>query len=186
MSASRATQRINGWREQSFMSVQTPTVYRISAIWMILLVFFATLSAEISVAADSPVKTLRVEGVFEEVRDAVKLSIENKGINIAHTLPAGEMLNGTAKDFGIDRNVFLHAETVEFCSARISHQLAQANHENIVLCPFTISIYVLTNDPGHVYLSYRRPFALDNEKSQAAVNEVVQLMESVISEASEW
>jgi uncharacterized protein (DUF302 family) len=96
------------------------------------------------------------------------------------------MLNRTGKDFGIEKNVFLQAETVEFCSARISHRLAQANHENILLCPFTISIYVLSDDPEHVYLSWRRPFALSDTESQAAVQEMVELIETIIREASEW
>ncbi len=55
-----------------------------------------------------------------------------------------------------------------------------------MLCPFGISIYVLTADPEHVYLSYRRPFTLPDEKSQSAVREINQLIESVISEVSEW
>ncbi|MEN8108348.1 MAG: DUF302 domain-containing protein [Pseudomonadota bacterium] len=137
-------------------------------------------------AADGPVKTVKIEGDFRDTLRSVKFAIHGKGINIAHTLPASNMLNRTARDFGIEKNVFLQAETVEFCSARISHQLAQANYENILLCPFTISVYVLTTDPGHVYLSYRRPFTLPDDASQAAVEEVVQLIESVISEATEW
>jgi hypothetical protein len=64
--------------------------------------------------------------------------------------------------------------------------LAQASHENIVLCPFTISVYVLTDDPGRVYMTYRRPFTLDSDASRAAVTEVIELVEGVISEAGEW
>ena len=135
---------------------------------------------------ESPVKTYKVEGDFTDVLDSVKLAIEGKGINIAHTLPASSMLNRTAETFGITENVFIQAETVEFCSARISHQLAQANHENILLCPFTISVYVLSTDPDHVYLSYRRPFTMLDEQSQAAVQEMVALIESVITEVTAW
>ena len=137
-------------------------------------------------ADEGPVNTVKVSGDFEDIRDGVRQAIEGKGINIAHTLPAGDMLNRTGKDFGIEQDVFLQAETVEFCSARISHRLAQANHENILLCPFTISIYVLSDDPDHVYLSWRRPFSLGDTESQAAVQEMVELIEAVIREASEW
>jgi uncharacterized protein (DUF302 family) len=137
-------------------------------------------------ADEHPVKTVRVSGDFKDIRDSVRQAIEGKGINIAHTLPAGDMLNRTGKDFGIAVNTFIQAETVEFCSARISHRLVQANPENILLCPFTISIYVLTTDPENVRLSYRRPFTLPDDNSQAAVQEVVQLIEGVISEATAW
>ena len=134
----------------------------------------------------SPVKTYKVEGDFTDVLDSVKTAIEGKGINIAHTLPASNMLNRTGEAFGITDNVFIQAETVEFCSARISHQLAQANHENILLYPFTISIYVLTRDPDLVHLSYRRPYTMADDESQAAIQEMVQLVESIINEATTW
>ncbi|MEA2094328.1 MAG: DUF302 domain-containing protein [Pseudomonadota bacterium] len=137
-------------------------------------------------AADEPVKTVRIEGNFEDTLDGVKSAIQGKGINIAHTLPASNMLNSTGKDFGIEKNIFQQAETVEFCSARISHRLAQANHENILLCPFTISVYVLTDDPDHVHLSWRRPFGFSDAESQAAVQDMVDLIEGIIREATEW
>jgi uncharacterized protein (DUF302 family) len=153
----------------------------ITALAWILLLLPLTVSAELR-----PVETVQVEGEFTDVRDSIRQAIEGKGINIAHTLPASDMLNRTGKDFGIEKNVFVQAETVEFCSARISHLLAKANHENILLCPFTISIYVLTDDPEHVRLSWRRPFSFDDPESQAAVKEMEALIEAVIREATEW
>ena len=153
----------------------------------VFLVAWMTVLLPLTGSADeAPVKSVRVTGDFENIRDSVRQAIEGKGINIAHTLPASDMLNRTGKDFGIEKNVFLKAETVEFCSARISHRLAQANHENILLCPFTISVYVLTDDPDHVYLSWRRPFPVSDTESRAAVKEMVELIEAIIREATEW
>ena len=154
--------------------------------WFILMASISALLPLDGSAEQAPVTTVTVAGQFEDVRDNIRQAIEGKGINIAHALPASDMLNRTGKDFGIEKNVFLQAETVEFCSARISHLLAQANHENILLCPFTISIYVLTDDPDNVRLSWRRPFTLDDTDSQAAAQEMVELVESIISEATEW
>jgi uncharacterized protein (DUF302 family) len=141
------------------------------------------LTAQVS---ELPVKTIKVEGEFADVLDSIKGAIEGKGINIAHTLPASDMLNRTGDAFGMSENVFVNAETVEFCSARISHQLARANYENILLCPFTISVYVLSSDPQHVRLSYRRPFVMDDDDSRAAVADMVKLIESIIKEATAW
>jgi uncharacterized protein (DUF302 family) len=153
----------------------------------VILMAWMTILLPLTGSADeAPVKSVRVTGDFENIRDSVRQAIEGKGINIAHTLPASDMLNRTGKDFGIEKNVFLKAETVEFCSARISHRLAQANHENILLCPFTISVYVLTDDPDHVYLSWRRPFPVSDTESRAAVKEMVELIEAIIREATEW
>ena len=71
---------------------------------------------------------------------------------------------------------------VEFCSAKISHQLIQANFENISLCPFSISVYVLNADPDNVRLTFRKPYVLD-EASKKAVEEMTVLMQEIIQEA---
>ena len=156
-------------------------------LFRVMIIMWMLVSVPLGGSADEgPVRTVRVSGEFEDVRDGIRQAIEGKGINIAHTLPAGDMLNRTGADFGVEKNVFLQAETVEFCSARISHRLAQANHENILLCPFTISIYVPSDDADHVYLSWRRPFSLGDKESQAAVQEMVELMEAIVREATEW
>ena len=165
------------------VSSQTAKTRLCRAVLMAWIIVLLPLSGS---AEKAPVETVRVSGDFEDIRDSVRQAIEGKGINIAHTLPAGDMLNRTGKDFGIEKNVFLQAETVEFCSARISHRLAQANPENILLCPFTISIYVLSDDPEHVYLSWRRPFSFGDKESQAAVQDMVKLIETIVRDATEW
>ncbi len=141
--------------------------------------------AQSAAAADaSPFVARKVEGRFFDVLASVKDVIIGRGINIAHTLPASRMLNRTGPAFGMHQKVYLDAETVEFCSARISHMLAAANPRNILLCPFTISVYVLSSDPAHVYVSYRKPVAEKN--SEAAVAEVLKLLESIVEEALSW
>lgn len=133
---------------------------------------------------DSPFVSRKVEGHFLDVLASVKDVIIGRGINIAHTLPASRMLNRTGPAFGMQQNVYMDAETVEFCSARISHMLSAANPRNILLCPFTISIYVLTRDPAHVYVAYRKPVGEKN--SEAAVAEVTKLLDSLVEEALSW
>lgn len=135
-------------------------------------------------APASPFVSRKVEGHFFDVLASVKDVIIGRGINIAHTLPASRMLNRTGPAYGRHDNVYMDAETVEFCSARISHMLAAANHRNILLCPFTISVYVLTAEPGYVYVSYRKPVA--GAESKAAVQEVEKLMAGIVEEALSW
>lgn len=136
--------------------------------------------------APSPVYTKIIEGGdYEESLSTLKEIIKGKGINIAHTLPPSEMLERTGPAFGITEKVLKNGEIIEFCSAKISHKLIQANFENINLCPFTISIYVLTSDPDNVRLTYRKPYVLD-EASKAAVDEMTDLMEDIIEETAEW
>ena len=135
-------------------------------------------------ASEGPFVTKIVEGSFDEIYTGLKDVIVGKGINIAHTLGASEMLNRTAPAFNIKKNVFINAETVEFCSAKISHKLAALDPRNVVLCPFTISVYVLTDDPKNVHLTYRIPVA--NKGSEKVVAEIVKLVKDIINEATDW
>jgi len=138
------------------------------------------------VAQDSPVYTKVVEGaVYADMLDAVKEIIQGRGINIAHTLPPSDMLERTGPAFGVSDQVLKDGEIIEFCSAKISHQLIQANYENISLCPFTISVYELNSDPGNVRMTFRKPFVID-EASREAVEAMTDLVKGIIEEAAEW
>ncbi len=135
---------------------------------------------------ESPVFTKIVEdAVFEDTLDAVKETIKGKGINIAHTLPSSGMLGSTGPSFGITEPLLKNGEMVEFCSAKISHQLIQANLQNIVLCPFNIAVYELTAEPGKVYITFRKPYVID-EASIEATNAMAKLMIEIIEEAADW
>ena len=142
----------------------------------------AALCAPTSWAADDKIVTVKVEGEFADVSANVRSAIVGKGINISNTLPASDMLNRTGRDFGYTRDVYVDAETYEFCSAALSHKLARKHPDNIVLCPFTISVYVLTDEPGFVRLSYRIPTGRPG--TEAIVEEIVELIQSIIEEAT--
>jgi uncharacterized protein (DUF302 family) len=133
-------------------------------------------------ASQDPIVTRQIEGNFHEVSGNVRMAIIGKGINIAHVLPASQMLHRTGSDFGYKSAVYGEAETYEFCSARISHKLSRIHPDNIVLCPFTISVYTLKDEPGMVRLSYRIPTGRPG--TEEVIKEVVTLIESIIEEAS--
>jgi len=134
----------------------------------------------------SPVYTKIVEdGIFEDTLDAVKETIKGKGINIAHTLPSSGMLGSTGPSFGITEPLLKNGEMVEFCSAKVSHQLIQANLENIVLCPFNIAVYELNAEPGKIFITFRKPYVID-EASIEATDAMVELMTEIIEEAADW
>lgn len=133
-------------------------------------------------AAEDPIVTKKVEGEFKEVSSNVRSAIIGKGINIANVLPASEMLHRTGPTFGYKNEVYGQAETYEFCSARISHKLSRVNPDNIVLCPFTISVYTVASEPGMVRLSYRIPTGRPG--TEAVIEEVVELIESILEEVA--
>lgn len=141
-----------------------------------------TLTATTVLAADNPIVTSRIEGDFFDVTNSIRMAIIGKGINIAHELPASDMLNRTGPAYGYKTDIYKHARTFEFCSAEISHKLARQDPENIVLCPFTISVYTLINDPDFVRITYRIP--VGRPGSEEIVKQVITLVSGIIEDAS--
>lgn len=97
------------------------------------------------------------KGSYEDVRDAVVTAIEGKGLLVDRVAHVGDMLARTAKDVGAVRTLYGKAEVFEFCSARISREMMEADPHQIAICPYTIAVYTLPGEPGLVYVSYRRP-----------------------------
>ncbi len=116
-------------------------------------------------------------GRFDDVSQSLVAAIEGKGLVIAHTSRVGEMLDRTGKDIGASRRVYEQTETYEFCSARVSRMMMEADASNIVYCPFAITVYTLPGKPNAVYLAYRRP--------PAAVPAVGELIKSIVADAME-
>jgi hypothetical protein len=150
-----------------------------SSIWLfVVLVAFSSHA----VAGSESIVTRKVEGEFHSVANNVRTAILGKGINIAHVLPASNMLKRTASAYGYDKDVYSDAETYEFCSADLSQQLSRANPDNIVMCPFTISVYALPSEPGYVRLAYRIPSGMPG--TEGIVKEIVKLIESILDDAT--
>ncbi len=107
--------------------------------------------------ADDDVVTYQSANDFETTKEYIEQAITDKGLRVSGTLHVGEMLNRTGADLGIEHQVYIKAESVEFCSATVSHQMVQVDPRNLVVCPFTISVYVLNKTPDQVYVSYQKP-----------------------------
>jgi len=171
---------------KSFATIQLSLAGQFRLMVICSMVFYISSAHANGVTEESPVYTQIVEGGdYLDILGTVKQIIQGRGISIAHTLAPAEMLNRTGPDFGITKPVLKDGEMVEFCSAKISHQLIQANPENITLCPFAISVYVLASDPGNVRLTFRQPYVID-AASQAAVSEMTSLVKGIITEAADW
>lgn len=122
-------------------------------------------------------------GKFEDVRDDVEMAITNRGLVINNVSHVGEMLQRTGKDLGDAKQVFLKAEALEFCSAVVSRRMMEANPDNIVFCPYVISIYVLPEKPNEVRIAYRKPQIVGSPASQAALKAVDELLSGIVHEA---
>lgn len=94
---------------------------------------------------------------FDDAKEAVVMAIENRGLVINYTSHIAEMLARTGSDIGATRQIFDKAEIIEFCSAKLSRKMMELDPHNIVLCPFSISIYTLPGEKNTTWVAYRLP-----------------------------
>lgn len=147
------------------------------------LVFILLLLASAAVrAADLANPLFKTHGKFEEVRDMLVISIENRGLKINNVNHIAEMLERTGKDLGAARPVFAKGEQYEFCSAVISRKMMEADPHSIILCPYIISIYSLPNDGDTIYLAYRKAPPTRNKALKKALADVDTLLSGIIRE----
>lgn len=126
--------------------------------------------------------TIIIQAKYQDVRDDILDSVRGKGINIAGVFHASKMLNNTKGVFNFRRNVYKNAEIIEFCSARISHEISRANPLNILLCPFKIAVFNLEKNPDNIHVVYALPETTD-KKSKKAIRKIEGLIRSIIEDA---
>lgn len=158
---------------------------------LILLVFATSTFAEGIASAGKGAATSHKHRVtltstqdFESVKSAVNEAIIGRGLVINNTSHIGAMLERTGSVVGDGaKKIFLKAEAYEFCSATVSRLTMEADPHNIVFCPYIILVYVLPNEPNKTYLSFRKPDAVGNKASKAAIKEVEKLLRAILEEA---
>lgn len=146
----------------------------------LLLLVFTTLAAH----ADDQQPILSKKGTFQDVRDDLVTAIESRGLKINHTNHISDMLDRTGAAVGDTRQIYVQAEQVEFCKADLSRKMMSADPANIVYCPYIISIYTKPDAPGEVFLSYRKPLAIDpNPATAEALKDVDALLSGILDDA---
>jgi len=125
------------------------------------------------------------QGSFEDAKEAVEMAITGRGFVINNVSHVGEMLERTGKDLGNARQIFIKAEALEFCSATLSRKMMEADPDNIVFCPYIISIYVLPEKPNEVRLAYRKMQIVGTPAAQKSLMAVNDLLADIIKEAVE-
>jgi uncharacterized protein (DUF302 family) len=125
-------------------------------------------------------------GKYREIRENVELAITEQGLVINNVSHVADMLANTARDLGFTRQVYLHGEVFEFCSATLSREMTEADQGLIVLCPYTIQIWETPEKPGTIYVGYRRLPVTGTEAAQAVVNKINALLEKIVRAALSW
>ena len=141
-------------------------------------------SAAILAADPHPVVTYSKQAKFEEVRDDLKLAIEDRGLVIDYQSFVNRMLERTGKDLGSARKLYADAQAFVFCSAALSRKAMEADAANLALCPYSITVYATASEPEKVHVSYRRIWRPDGSAaSRAALKEVDALLDGIAREA---
>ncbi len=121
------------------------------------------------------------EGNFHNLRSDLVDAIESRGLVISYTAHAANMLERTAEAVGALTKAYQDADILLFCKADLTYHLTIANPHNLVLCPYSISIYTLANKPQTVYLSIRRP-----DLQVAEYASIHSLLEAIIADTLSW
>lgn len=136
-----------------------------------------------ALAAGDYMAVFTKEGSFEDVRDAVDMAITGQGLVVNNVSHVGEMLERTGQVVAGAKQIFLKAEVLEFCSAVVSRKMMEADPDNIVFCPYTISVYVVPEKPNEVRVAYRKPQIVGSPASQKALKAVDELLSDIVKEA---
>lgn len=126
------------------------------------------------------------QGTYEDTVDLVRTAITGKGLVVNTVSHIGDMLKRTGKDLGTTEDIYLHAESLEFCHATVSRNSMKASPYNIVFCPYIISVYSLPSDPKTSYILYRRPQIVGSKASKKSLLAIENLLDGVVQEALAW
>ena len=113
------------------------------------LLFFATpLSAQ-------NMTSVTVPEMLDDMEFAVESAILDMGLTIDFTSHSGDMLERTRMDVGSDVVLFTGATIYNFCSARVSRQVIEADINNITFCPYSIFLYSTPDNPDETIIGHQ-------------------------------
>ena len=127
-------------------------------------------------------RTYRSDSSFEDTLDGLKAAIQERGMYINNVMDMSGMLERTGQDLGLAGGTYAQASSVEFCSAPLAHQMTAEHPARIINCPFIISLYRLSAEPGATYVVHRGIPRHEQDASPAMAKIATMLQE--LSEAA--
>ncbi len=115
---------------------------------------------------------------LDDMEFAVESAILDMGLTIDFTSHSGEMLERTRVDVGSDVVLFSGATIYNFCSARVSRQVIEADINNITFCPYSIFLYSTPDNPDETTIGHQ---TYPGESMQPAND----LLDEIIANATE-
>lgn len=150
-------------------------------VWAASIIFIGL--SQLALADGEHMSVSIKQGSFEDAKEAVEMAITGRGFVINNVSHVGEMLERTGKDLGSSKQVFIKAEALEFCSATVSRRMMEADPDNIVFCPYIVSIYVLPEKPNEVRVAYRTTQIVGSPASRKALTAVNELLAEIVKDA---
>lgn len=152
-----------------------------SLLGTLIAMAFLTLSVSANEAA---LKTYSLQADYADVVLDVEDGIVNAGLNIDYRGKIAAMLERTGKDIGATNKIYKGAEFMQFCSARLSRDMMEADPANMGACPYIIFVYETVKKPGTIVVGYKRPLGAPGKASQKALGKIEALLEGIIKEAA--
>ncbi len=101
------------------------------------------------------IMSVSVPETVDDMEFAVESAILDMGLTIDFVSYTGDMLSRTMADVGSDVEIFSGATLYNFCSARISRQVLEADPTNVAYCPYTIFVYSLPDNPDETIIGHQ-------------------------------
>ena len=98
---------------------------------------------------------ITVDDTIDNVTFSLESAILDKGLTIDFTSHTGDMLERTREDVGSDKVLYTEATIFNFCSARVSRQVMEADIANIAFCPYAIYVYATPDNPDQTVIGHR-------------------------------
>jgi uncharacterized protein (DUF302 family) len=149
-----------------------------------LMLLAALALATLPAAAQPVVSYVKAGAKFDDIRDNVRTAIENRGLVVDYQGQIGQMLDRTGADVGSTKPLYAGAQSLQFCSAKLSRKTMEAYAGNVVMCPYSIVVYATAAKPGDVVVAYRRLMSPGGgPASRRALDEVEALLDAIAREA---
>ncbi|WP_018864247.1 MULTISPECIES: DUF302 domain-containing protein [Thioalkalivibrio] len=164
---------------------QLTQLLRRSAIALTLsagLALGATASAYETVMETDERVIFKIEGDFDHYFEMIEEAISAEGMVVNNVGHIASMLDRTANQER-GEGIYLEGRSVEFCSATYSRATMEADPHNMVFCPYVITIYELTDEPGTIYMGYSPVPEVGEKDSKKSLRDVNELVERIIKEA---
>lgn len=163
-------------------TVRHATPFLLTLLLTLLLILPAAQAQEMAIdTADR--RIYAVEGEFAFYREMLESAITDEGLVINAVGNIAGMLDRTGGDLGGAGSIYLHGESLEFCSAVYSRRMMEADPHSIVFCPYVIAIYELTAEPATIYIGYQRLPIVDDENASETLQAVEDLLDRIANNA---